>query len=160
MSLHPVILNRKPIPNTMISHRFPYRNASSCLQDATWLPRRGWGSGRATGPYTSFVKGLSVKLGGFRGRLKWKEGKGRVGGLGSSHTAPFGAAVPARPPTRSWHVTRASCSAQWFAGAIVQGTRVLVPGTSFGGRHSFPRSHGTHGESIRYKESSGLPGNA
>src|SRR5881227_3626539 len=48
------------------------------------------------------------------------------GGLGSSHTVPFGTAVPARPPTRSWHVTRALCMAQWFCGASVQSTRVIV----------------------------------
>ena len=28
------------------------------------------------------------------------------GGLGSSHTVPFGTAVPARPPTRSCKATR------------------------------------------------------
>ena len=37
------------------------------------------------------------------------------GGLGSSHTVPFGTAVPARPPTRSCEGTlgsrRALCSA-------------------------------------------------
>ena len=52
--------------------------------------------------------------------------QGQIGGLGSSHTVPFGTAVPARPPTRSWHVTRALCMAQWFCGASVQGTRVVV----------------------------------
>jgi hypothetical protein len=53
-------------------------------------------------------------------------GKSGITGLGSSHTAPFRAAVPARPPTRTWHNTRAAGVTQWSAGARVQSTGVVV----------------------------------
>src|ERR1700692_2451353 len=49
------------------------------------------------------------------------------GGLGSSHTTPCGAAVPARPPTRSQHITGSPCLAQWTARLINWSTRVVVP---------------------------------
>jgi hypothetical protein len=49
------------------------------------------------------------------------------GGLGSSHTTPCGAAVPARPPTRSQHITGPGCLAQWAARLINWSTRVVVP---------------------------------
>src|SRR5215472_19248141 len=63
----------------------------------------------------------------------WLHGRqGGIGGLGSSHTVPFGAAVPARPPTRPSHVTRAVGVAQWFGRASVQGTGVVVQGGHFG----------------------------
>src|SRR5271168_3031750 len=48
------------------------------------------------------------------------------GGLGSSHTAPCGAAVPARPPTRSSDLTRPHPSSPWAARLIPPGTRVVV----------------------------------
>src|ERR1700692_441033 len=48
------------------------------------------------------------------------------GGLGSSHTTPCGAAVPARPPTRSSHITGCFCPRQWATGATNRGTRVVV----------------------------------
>jgi hypothetical protein len=41
-------------------------------------------------------------------RVRWPSRLRSVsadGGLGSSHTVPFGTAVPARPPTRSWEAT-------------------------------------------------------
>jgi hypothetical protein len=50
----------------------------------------------------------------------------KLGGLGSSHTTPCGAVVPARPPTRSSHTTGRVCAAQWARGATEHGTRVLV----------------------------------
>jgi hypothetical protein len=49
-----------------------------------------------------------------------------LGGLGSSHTTPCGAAVPARPPTRSSHITDPACTAQWARGATRRGTAVVV----------------------------------
>jgi hypothetical protein len=60
--------------------------------------------------------------------------------LGSSHTAPCGAAVPARPPTRSSDITHLHWGPQWVARATRRGTRVVVqrryatsfPGTSMG----------------------------
>ncbi len=48
------------------------------------------------------------------------------GGLGSSHTTPCGAAVPARPPTRSSETTHLYCEPQWVARATGRGTRVVV----------------------------------
>ena len=53
--------------------------------------------------------------------MKWS------GGLGSSHTTPRGAAVPARPPTRCVHIMSANLKAQWSKGPNLQGTWVLVP---------------------------------
>src|SRR5215467_14967647 len=72
---------------------------------------------------------------GQRGKSGKAGGREReeTGGLGSSHTVPFGAAVPARPPTRSWQVTRRLCFAQWVGGASVQGTQVVVQGSHFVG---------------------------
>jgi hypothetical protein len=52
--------------------------------------------------------------------------KMEFGGLGSSHTTPCGAAVPARPPTRSWHIKEPPCTGQWPNGAKERGTRVVV----------------------------------
>ena len=62
----------------------------------------------------------------------------RIGGLGSSHTTPCGAAVPARPPTRSSETTHLYCEPQWVTRATWRSTRVVVqrghenlfPGTS------------------------------
>ena len=45
-------------------------------------------------------------------------------GLGSSHTTPCGAAVPARPPTRSSETTHLSRGPQWDSGATRRGTWV------------------------------------
>src|ERR1700730_11008580 len=56
----------------------------------------------------------------------WTERK-ESGGVGSSHTTPCGAAVPARPPTRSPHIREPRCVAQWAAGHIKRSTRVVVP---------------------------------
>ena len=53
----------------------------------------------------------------------WRE---ELGGLGSSHTTPCGAAVPARPPTRSLHITSRFRARQWATGATNRGTRVVV----------------------------------
>ena len=50
----------------------------------------------------------------------------RIGGLGSSHTTPCGAAVPARPPTRSSETTHLRCGPQWVTRATGRGTRVVV----------------------------------
>jgi len=50
----------------------------------------------------------------------------RIGGLGSSHTTPCGAAVPARPPTRSSETTHLCCEPQWVTRAMGRGTRVVV----------------------------------
>src|ERR1700720_4468194 len=55
----------------------------------------------------------------------WRE---EFGGLGSSHTTPCGAVVPARPPTRSSDITGRVCAAQWAGGATQRGTRVVVLG--------------------------------
>jgi hypothetical protein len=68
------------------------------------------------------------------------ESRKKSGGLGSSHTAPCGAAVPARPPTRSSDITHLHWGPQWVARATRRGTRVVVqrryansfPGTSMG----------------------------
>jgi hypothetical protein len=73
--------------------------------------------------YTMFVNGYSdswfpcsilVNTRGFDDRAGLAQCLGD-GGLGSSHTVPFGTAVPARPPTRSCEGTlgsrRALCSA-------------------------------------------------
>jgi hypothetical protein len=51
------------------------------------------------------------------------------GGLGSSHTAPYEAAVPARPPTRYCYPKSTAKKAQWSKGANLQGTRVVVLGS-------------------------------
>ena len=59
-------------------------------------------------------------------REKAIEAGGRIGGLGSSHTTPCGAAVPARPPTRSSETTHVRCGPQWVTRATGQGTRVVV----------------------------------
>jgi hypothetical protein len=83
-------------------------------KDLTWKP---WGGGGGT------VASFS--------RERGKRGKIQIGGLGSSHTVPFGAAVPARPPTRPCHVTRGLCGQQWFGRARVQGTRVVVRSVYF-----------------------------
>src|SRR6267154_5009374 len=48
------------------------------------------------------------------------------GGLGSSHTTPCGAAVPARPPTRSSETTHLNCASQWVRRATGRGTSVVV----------------------------------
>jgi hypothetical protein len=62
------------------------------------------------------------------GPMAWRHlgGKQNLAGWDSSHTTPFGAAVPARPPTRCQQVTRYSREAQWTARAKNLGTRVLV----------------------------------
>ena len=57
------------------------------------------------------------------GVIVWRE---ELGGLGSSHTTPFRAAVPARPPTRSSHTKGRVCAPQWATGATKRGTRVVV----------------------------------
>src|SRR6202158_4700557 len=57
-----------------------------------------------------------------------REAGNKTGGLGSSHTTPCGAAVPARPPTRSSETTQLSCEPQWVRRATEQGTRVVVQG--------------------------------
>lgn len=56
------------------------------------------------------------------------EGKSEeeTGGLGSSHTTPCGAAVPARPPTRSSDTTGWPRGSQWVRRATGQGTAVVV----------------------------------
>jgi hypothetical protein len=57
----------------------------------------------------------------------WKTREGsRSGGLGSSHTTPCGAAVPARPPTRSSETRDRSSGPQWVSGAMKEGTGVVV----------------------------------
>ncbi len=51
---------------------------------------------------------------------------GEFGGLGSSHTAPCGTAVPARPPTHWPHARESSEKPQWPNGPTKWGTGVLV----------------------------------
>ncbi len=70
--------------------------------------------GLAAGPPT-VCSGLNC-----RGKQK------KSGGLGNSHTAPCGAAVPARPPTRSSETTHLHCRPQWVSGATRRGTWVVV----------------------------------
>ena len=53
------------------------------------------------------------------------------GGLGSSHTAPRGAAVPARPPTRSSETKDPLLGPQWVRRATGQGTAVVVQNAQF-----------------------------
>jgi len=65
-------------------------------------------------------------FGDFVGRRGEGNSAKEIGGLGSSHTTPCGAAVPARPPTRSLETTDADCVSQWAARANLQSTRVLV----------------------------------
>jgi hypothetical protein len=62
------------------------------------------------------------------------------GGLGSSHTAPCGAAVPARPPTRSSETTHLHCTPQWVRRATGRGTRVVVQTAFFPGLSGDRRS--------------------
>src|SRR6202521_5300642 len=57
-----------------------------------------------------------------------REAGKKTGGLGSSHTTPCGAAVPARPPTRSSETTQLSCEPQWVRRATEQSTGVVVQG--------------------------------
>jgi hypothetical protein len=57
---------------------------------------------------------------------KVRQAGDRIGGLGSSHTTPCGAAVPARPPTRSSETTHVGCKPQWVTRATRRGTRVVV----------------------------------
>jgi hypothetical protein len=68
-------------------------------------------------------------------RTRWfvmqREANEESGGLGSSHTAPCGAAVPARPPTRSSETTHLHCTSQWVRRATRQGTRVVVQTSLF-----------------------------
>jgi hypothetical protein len=59
------------------------------------------------------------------------EGSKEIGGLGSSHTAPCGAAVPARPPTRSSETTHLDCTPQWVPRATRRGTTVVVQSAPF-----------------------------
>src|SRR5277367_1606868 len=59
-----------------------------------------------------------------RGKKHREERKS--GGLGSSHTTPCGAAVPARPPTRSSDISGSRQFAQWATRLIPSGTRVVV----------------------------------
>src|SRR5216684_990579 len=70
--------------------------------------------GLAAGPPT-VCSGLNC-----RGKQK------KSGGLGNSHTAPCGAAVPARPPTRSSETTHLNCASQWVRRATGRGTSVVV----------------------------------
>ena len=58
-------------------------------------------------------------------RREWREAN--LAGWDSSHTAPCGAAVPARPPTRYWEIKGRVRLAQWIIGARKLGTGVLVP---------------------------------
>ena len=55
----------------------------------------------------------------------------KTGGLGSSHTAPCGTAVPARPPTRSSETTHLDCTPQWVPRATRRGTTVVVQSAPF-----------------------------
>ena len=55
-----------------------------------------------------------------------REAEKEIGALGSSHTAPCGAAVPARPPTRSSETTHLPCTPQWVRRATRRGTSVVV----------------------------------
>ena len=55
-----------------------------------------------------------------------EEAARETSGLGSSHTAPRGAAVPARPPTRTSDIKDQVCMPQWVSRATWQGTRVVV----------------------------------
>src|SRR5258708_8417563 len=75
--------------------------------------------GLAAGPPT-VCSGLNC-----RGKQK------KSGGLGNSHTAPCGAAVPARPPTRSSETTHLHCRPQWVSGPTRRGPWVLVPPPPF-----------------------------
>src|ERR1700758_39459 len=60
-------------------------------------------------------------------RVGWRERlREELGGLGSSHTTPFEAAVPARPPTRSLNTTYRDRAPQWATGATKRGTQVVV----------------------------------
>jgi len=63
-----------------------------------------------------------------------REAEKEIGGLGSSHTAPCGAAVPARPPTRSSEPTHLHCALQWVRRATRRGTSVVVQKTLFSKR--------------------------
>ena len=76
---------------------------------------------------------------GLKCRGKQKE----IGGLGSSHTAPCGAAVPARPPTRSSETTHLDCTSQWVPRATRRSTWVVVQKSLFSGinwRHKIIKS--------------------
>src|SRR5260370_3573207 len=59
-------------------------------------------------PHANLVAGVSA----------WRE---ELGGLGSPHTAPFEAAVPAPPPTRSPHITDPTCAPQRATPATKRG---------------------------------------
>src|SRR5580704_17060274 len=58
-----------------------------------------------------------------------EKGSRNLAGWVSSHTTPFGAAVPARPPTRYRQFTGGRCFDQWAEGLKICGTRVLVLAT-------------------------------
>jgi hypothetical protein len=57
--------------------------------------------------------------------------RNEIGGLGSSHTAPCGAAVPARPPTRSSETTHPHGAPQWVRRATRRSTSVVVQRAPF-----------------------------
>ena len=63
-----------------------------------------------------------------------RETENETSGLGSSHTTPCGAAVPARPPTRPEDTTHLDCVAQWVSRATRRGTRVVVQRAPFSRR--------------------------
>jgi hypothetical protein len=63
--------------------------------------------------------------------LKCRGKQKKIGGLGSSHTAPCGAAVPARPPTRSSETTHLDCTSQWVPRATRRSTWVVVQKSLF-----------------------------
>jgi hypothetical protein len=80
-------------------------------------------------PYVIFPHSVELFL-RIRSELILEGAKRRIGGLGSSHTAPYGAAVPARPPTRCSYPKVTAEKAQWSKGANLQGTRVVVLSTA------------------------------
>jgi hypothetical protein len=63
-----------------------------------------------------------------------REAENETSGLGSSHTTPCGAAVPARPPTRPSNTTHLHCAPQWVSRATRRGTRVVVQRATFSSR--------------------------
>jgi hypothetical protein len=98
----------------------------ACKADTVGCKRKK--EGLAPGPL--------IELAGLECRGKQK----KIGGLGSSHTAPCGAAVPARPPTRSSETTHLHCAPQWVRRATGRGTRVVVQTAIFSGQ---PRNQRT-----------------
>ena len=103
-----------------MTHRLAWSGVETVLQRLQVLPRipRFWQLIEVRNPDELFHP--------YARSVIRREAEKESGGLGSSHTTPCGAAVPARPPTRSSETTHLCRRPQWVSGATRRGTRVVV----------------------------------